>query len=623
MKKADYLAEIVKKLRILAVVLPLLATFVISQPVLAAPLITLSPQSGAAGTEVTVTGTNFESYRGDTISVFFDNAEIHGSPLTVPDDGNFTFTFNIPDDSSSGAHEMRVRSEIGSTLGEIVSFTVPKATIKLDKTVGPIGSVVTIGGDGFYSNRTVTFYYFNRTQTKLGTEMASPTGDFSYLFTVPEGVAGIHRITAENDKGNSVEAEFAVIPAITLNKTSGEPGAVIDISGTGFSYKSEVAIYFKNEEVVYTNTDQYGTFESKFQVPDIKAGTYEVKTVDESNNMDQAKFTVTAGARISKSVGAIGSELIVSGSGFKVNGTVGIQYDGDPVAAVTADNTGEFTGTFFIPLSPSGKHTVTVTDEVITRQLIFTVESSPPPVPSLLLPAGNSETKPWAYFDWRESADPSQPVTYRFQIATDQNFASLLLEKQGITASEYTLPEEEKLATVTEENPYYWRVKAIDSATNESEWSPPWSFYVAPPPQPGPLLPVADTKAKSLAVFDWEDTLDLNPPIIYDFQLSSDPDFKSILLEKEGLTQSEYSLLEEEKLAAVKKDAPYYWRVKAIDSTARESNWSTPQSFYVGFSFGLSSWAIYTLIIVGIIIIGFLAFWLGRRTAYGQRPPYN
>jgi len=82
------------------------------------------------------------------------------------------------------------------------------------------------------------------------------------------------------------------------------------------------------------------------------------------------------------------------------------------------------------------------------------------------------------------------------------------------------------------------------------------------------------------------------------------------------LAESEYTLTEGEKLSAVKKEAPYYWRVKAIDSEDNESEWSAGGSFYVGFT--MPGWITYLLIGFGVIFIGFLAFWLGRRTAYYQ-----
>ena len=176
-----------------------------------------------------------------------------------------------------------------------------------------------------------------------------------------------------------------------------------------------------------------------------------------------------------------------------------------------------------------------------------------------------------------------------------------------------------KLAANGKEAPYHWRVKATDSATNESEWSTPASFYVTPPSTPALVLPMRNSKVEAPVYFDWEDATTLNPPITYNLQVASDQNFISIVLEKTELTKSEYTLTEEEKLPAVKEEAPYYWRVKAIDSDANESEWSTPESFYVGFSFAPPSWVIYLLIVAAAFLMGFFAFWLGRRTAYHQR----
>ena len=88
------------------------------------------------------------------------------------------------------------------------------------------------------------------------------------------------------------------------------------------------------------------------------------------------------------------------------------------------------------------------------------------------------------------------------------------------------------------------------------------------------------------------------------------------MLEKTGLIEPTHTLTENEPLKANQKEAPYYWRVKAIDGAANESDWSTPVSFYVGTSVSVPGWAIYTLIGIGVVILGIFLFWLGRRTAY-------
>jgi len=599
-----------------AILFPLLLVVIPNTPALAAPVLNVSPASGAVGTVVTVVGENFDSYIGDDIFMFFDNEEMTTSPITVPQTGSFSFDFNIPGSAEPGRHWIRAKSELGSALA-LSLFTVLEAEIRLNTKTGTVGTKLVIEGEGFYADKVVTFYYDNK---MLGTEAATPNGEFSYSFVIPDSPAGKHKIAAKDAEGNSVEAEFEVIPSITLMPTSGAVGNILTVSGTGFSSRSDVAVYFKYDEVAYARTDAFGNLAvAFFNVPARMPGTYDVNVEDKDENMAKAEFTIIAGASLDTTTASVGTEITISGTGFTVGGPVTIEYDAMPIAAITADSNGAFKALFKVPVGKRGNHVITVSDGASTRQLVFAIESEPPPVPAPLLPRDTGGAKAEAYFDWEDVDDPSLPITYRLQVTSDKDFASVVLEKK-LTESEYTLTKKEKLAAVKKESPYFWRVKAIDSASNESDWSMTKSFYVAAPPAPALLLPEMDpemdSKADAEVYFDWKDVTNLSPPITYHLQVASDKNFTSLVLEKKGLTKSEYTLTEQEKLDAVKKEVPYYWRVKAIDSDANEGEWSTAGSFYVGFTF--PGWAIYTLIGFVAALVGFLAFWLGRRTTYSQ-----
>lgn len=55
------------------------------------------------------------------------------------------------------------------------------------------------------------------------------------------------------------------------------------------------------------------------------------------------------------------------------------------------------------------------------------------------------------------------------------------------------------------------------------------------------------------------------------------------------------------------------------DGASNVSAWSTPGSFYIpqlGLSLAMPGWLIYTLVGLGAVLIGFLGFWIGRKTAY-------
>jgi hypothetical protein len=64
-------------------------------------------------------------------------------------------------------------------------------------------------------------------------------------------------------------------------------------------------------------------------------------------------------------------------------------------------------------------------------------------------------------------------------------------------------------------------------------------------------------------------------------QIGADSDFSTVVLEKKGLADSEYTLGADEKLGPAAGEAAYYWRVKAVDGTAGESDWTIPGLFYV------------------------------------------
>jgi len=104
------------------------------------------------------------------------------------------------------------------------------------------------------------------------------------------------------------------------------------------------------------------------------------------------------------------------------------------------------------------------------------MESTPPAKPTLSLPANGSRigfiTKQAPTFQWLAVIDPSG-VAYKLQLASDTGFASLVVpEISELTEAYYTLPVEQALPY----GRYYWRVKAIDGAENDSGWTIPYSF---------------------------------------------------------------------------------------------------------------------------------------------------
>ena len=467
--------KILRRLSI-AVVLSLVTVLVVAAPVLAAPVIEISPSSGSLGTEVTVSGTNFESYRGDTIYIFFGNREMDA--LVVPDDGTFTADFVVPDDAEPGRVYVTVEDRVGNRLGGRVSFIIQEPEIELDPGESVVGTMITVTGVGFYADDMITIYYEGR-RVDDGNEEASPSGEFTCSFAIPDSAAGEHKVWAKDALGNSAKAYFRVIPSIAISPSSGAIGDSVTVSGAGFGDESNVTVYFDRAEVARERSDKYGGFEVSFVVPVMEPGSYEVE-VEEDGNMRRAEFTIVAGATLDLSAGNVDTAVTVSGIGFIADHAVTINYGDVEVATALTDANGAFSAVFYVPASIGGNHTVAVSDGTNIVKRIFAMESEAPPMPVLLVPEEDSEAEVETYFDW-EDVEDSSGVTYTFQIASDADFTSTSIElvQEGLTSSEYTLAGEEKLEPTKKDAPYYWRVKVIDGAFNGSEWTDPVSFYVS------------------------------------------------------------------------------------------------------------------------------------------------
>jgi hypothetical protein len=129
-----------------------------------------------------------------------------------------------------------------------------------------------------------------------------------------------------------------------------------------------------------------------------------------------------------------------------------------------------------VPPSIAGSHVIKATDGATTAAASFIMESVVPPVPVPQKPEVTGTAEEKAHFNWSDVTDPSG-VSYTLQVASDADFETVAVEKSGLPLSEYTLAEGEKL-TPAGQKAYYWRVKAVDGASNEGDWSTVGLFYV-------------------------------------------------------------------------------------------------------------------------------------------------
>jgi len=458
---------------VVVIVISLLALVIPATPAAAAS-ISLSPTSGRVNTILTVTGSGFTA--GTFVQIDFNYSpkqyvQLMGSETT------FSVSFKVPN-VSPGTYLVRAVDGAALTLIASVYFTVISASIEIDPEDGTVDTEVEIDGADFNASEDITIEYDgDDIDIAEGDDDTDSNGDFSCIIIIPESAAGEHTITVTGDDSDATdEAEFTVEPAVSISPTEGAAGTSVTINGTGFKEDDDITISFGATEIsTAIETDSNGSFSGTFTVPTKSKDTYKVKASD-GTNKESDDFTVTAGASLDTTTGNVGSSLTISGTGFIASGTIIAKYGDAQIATTTTNANGAFSVTFDVPASQYGDHTITVSDGINTKQFTFTMESVPPEVPALLLPEDNIKVEAGVSFDWEDVEDDSG-VTYTFQIASDKGFTSIVLEKESLTDSEYTLPEETELKSAKKDAPYYWRVKALDGASNEGEWTTSRSFY--------------------------------------------------------------------------------------------------------------------------------------------------
>ena len=471
--RASSILGLVLLIAILAVIVPAL-------PVLAAPSISISPSSGVSGTTVTVSGSSFSSYTGDKLSVYFDNTEVTSNVVAVSGGSIPQTTFVVPDKLVPGNHVVSIKGSLGVILAE-AKFYVAQPEIVLSRWSATVGSNITATCDGFHAGQTVTFQYYSGAEQDLLTfQTASVIGECTVQFNVPAGTAGSHEILAENAIGDFASANLEITPSLNINLPSASIGEKVDITGTGFNSHDEVDIILYGETVAMATTTDRGSFDAVFNVPLIKAGIYSLEIEEAAKDIRWIDFTITPKISVSAATGDIGVKLEVDGTGFEIGALVRINYDTGEMTTVTADSTGSFSAYFDVPVSVAGPHNIIVTDGLNTKQAVFTVSSTPPPVPDTYIPKPDSAVGAQVSFAWGSVYDPNEPVSYTLQIARTKDFLQPVLEKKGLSLSEYTLTVAEVLLPNRQFTDYYWRVRATDSASNVGAWSEPVAFQVEP-----------------------------------------------------------------------------------------------------------------------------------------------
>ena len=412
----------------------------------------------------------------------------------------FDYDFEIPE-SCMGKHEILICDDDDPDDDvDTVEFTV-YPLIEIDEDEGPAGTEVEVTGFGWDEDESeieIRFYLEDPDDDYDDDDLYEVvwSGDIEVddygtwedvTFEVPPCKKGVHWIYAVGDEADNIEddeikgVEFEVSPGISLDTEKGSLGDTVTVTGSGFEEDEEdIEILFDGDVVAKDiEADEDGIWEETFEVPEAAMGKYDVTAQGEDTDekdIEEVEFEVEPGLILSPTEGHVGTTLSVSGGGFPKDKPVTITYDGVTQGSKTTDSNGSFSGISFEAKGMHGKQAIKATYDSATLSAEFTMESKAPPAPTLTSPAtgervGFMGRKFTPTFTWSAVTDESG-VSYNLQIGTSAAFAQVIVSKTGLSEASYTLAEEAALPYGS----YYWRVKAIDGAQNDSGWSVPYSF---------------------------------------------------------------------------------------------------------------------------------------------------
>ncbi|MFW6150982.1 MAG: hypothetical protein ACOC6A_05550 [Chloroflexota bacterium] len=506
--------------------------------------------------------------------------------------------------------------------------------IELSPEEGGVGDRVDVEGTGFPPTRfkleeyTFVDIYFSEDraypQGDVWTDLADyeivksglladDAGQFVTHFAIPEVLTdgesdqNVHRgayyvyVTLSGETRIKAAAEFTVVAAqIEANPPEGSVGSELEIRGVDFSYRNEFDVTYDGADLEVlggdTRTTKDGEFSCRVMVPESPAGDHTIEVVDDSDVRAETVFTVVPDVVLDPVEGFCTDRVRARGTGFEAESEFDVTFDRQEVATGETDRQGSLRARFEVPGRAAGTYEVAIedgdgnqarTDFVIVRDVQLSQTSGS--IGSHVRVSG-SGFEPGASLEVLYGAGPRQVAT------TEADDAGRFSAAFAVPPSKHGDQE----------------IVVTDGAGSVTA-----TFVVEsdPPPAPRLLSPGKGARAEGRAHFDWSDVSDPSG-VTYRLQVARDTRFdsESLLVDVEGLDESEYELAEE--LESTAEESPYYWRVLAVDQAGNTAT-SSVSSFHVGLSFAkLPAWAKGLILVIPVGILAYAVSVLVRRAAY-------
>ncbi|MEW6104433.1 MAG: right-handed parallel beta-helix repeat-containing protein, partial [bacterium] len=340
-------------------------------------------------------------------SISNSSSEIHCNNLSGNKNGDLTKGYGVYHDGSSGTisatynwwgansgpeHPITNPSGQGDKVSDWVDYWPWTAITLVNPNSGPIGTIVTIEGQGF-TTQTQVFIDFG-THPTIAARESSITGTFSITFMVDTQPVCTKVITARNEYGKSATTLFKLMSGI-LGVSLSKEGPSFALSQSTITY----TLYYKNTGTTVLsdvflkdhlpngaiqtfnlgllNPNQEGSKTIKYFIQEQGSSTItNYATITGTLEVSCAEGVVTAYSSCSTHVtfipeitnltptsGPIGTIITIQGQNFATSSSVSIDFGTHRTITTTlSDEHGSFSTTFIVDTQPSCTKIITARD---------------------------------------------------------------------------------------------------------------------------------------------------------------------------------------------------------------------------------------------------------------------
>jgi hypothetical protein len=259
------------------------------------PGLTVSPEKGPAGTNVTVKGLGFARNEEGIELIYYlnDSYETVERRITANAQGSWETSFQIPP-SNRGEHKIDAEgaeSQLYDVEDAIFRVT---AEISLDESSGSVGDTITMTGSRFAINEKGIQILFDGQVVVTGIK-ANSKGDWEASFEVPEMPTGNYSVSVEGEQTKSediIALSFEIKQDIVLSPDEGHVGMDLMVTGHGFAAREDVDIMYDGSLIATAETDENGNFQTSFLVPESQHGERVVAAGYNGENHANAIFVM-------------------------------------------------------------------------------------------------------------------------------------------------------------------------------------------------------------------------------------------------------------------------------------------------------------------------------------------